>query len=148
MKKLILEFLGEDDWGNKVFKDQNGKIFKDTSFIEGMKEIYTVCGDFDGEPNVSIKNIEEYKNVEIVITGMENEPTKEEKRNYMMLSRLKMDCEYYLGNGNRYNKHLWAKDEETQIKEMKKIYNWFDEDKKPEWLTWDDILKYEKEMVI
>ena len=33
---------------------------------------------------------------------------------------------------------------ETQ---MKKLYNSFAEDQKPEWLTWDNILHYEKLMV-
>jgi len=85
------------------------------------------------------------KEIEIITSG--NEPTKEETFNYMMLSRLQMDCDYYLGNGNRYKKHLWAKDEKEQISEMKKIYNWFEKDKKPEWLTYDKILEYEKEMI-
>ena len=28
--------------------------------------------------------------------------------NYMMLSRLQLDCKYYLGYGNRNKKHLWV----------------------------------------
>lgn len=63
----------------------------------------------------------------------------------MMLSRLVSDCEYYLGNGNRYPKNLWAKSESEQIEEMKKIWNLLEE--KPEWLTWEQILEYEKQMV-
>ncbi len=70
---------------------------------------------------------------------------KEMEFNYMMLDRLRVDCEYYLGNGNRYKKHLWAGDEEEQIKEMKRLYNSFTDDKKPEWLTWEQILEYEKQ---
>jgi hypothetical protein len=67
--------------------------------------------------------------------------------NYMMLSRLESDCKYYLGNGNRNPKHLWAGDEEKHIAEMKKIYNSFTNDKKPEWLTMEQILEYEKQMI-
>jgi len=63
-----------------------------------------------------------------------------------MLSRLKMDCDYYLGNGNRNKKQLWADNEEEHIDEMKKLYNEFSENKKPEWLTWADILNYEMKM--
>lgn len=74
------------------------------------------------------------------------EPTPEEKYNYQMLSRLKMDCDYYLGNGNRNTKRLWAENEENHIIEMKKLYNSFSEDKKPEWLTWIDILNYKSLM--
>jgi len=63
---------------------------------------------------------------------------------YQMLSRLQMDCDYYLGNGNRNIKHLWADDEKSHIQEMKDIYNSLDE--KPEWLKWEEILQYEKLM--
>jgi hypothetical protein len=63
---------------------------------------------------------------------------------YQMLSRLQMDCDYYLGNGNRHTKFLWADNEKDHIQEMKDIYNSLD--KKPEWLTWEEILQYEKRM--
>ena len=63
-----------------------------------------------------------------------------------MISRLKQDCDYYLGNGNRSVKYLWAGSESEQIQEMKTRHNAFIDDKKPEWLTWDDILKYESLM--
>ena len=65
--------------------------------------------------------------------------------NYMMLSRLQMDCDYYLGNGQRHEKHLWAGNPIDQIKEMKDIYNKLDE--KPEWLTLEQINDYEKQML-
>ena len=68
------------------------------------------------------------------------------KFNYMMLSRLQQDCDYYLGYGNRNEKYLWALNVDDHIKEMKKIYNDFSIDKKPEWLTYDDILEYEDKM--
>ena len=57
-----------------------------------------------------------------------------------------MDCNYYLGNGNRYKNHLWSKDENEQIKNMLLLWNSFKEDEKPEWLTYEDILNYEIEM--
>ena len=66
---------------------------------------------------------------------------------YQMLGRLRMDCEYFLGNGNGYEGHLWAGSVEDQIKEMKRRWNEFEEDEKPEWLTMEDINRYEKEML-
>ncbi len=69
------------------------------------------------------------------------------KFNYQMLSRLQMDCNYYLGNGNRHKKHLWAGSEKEQIKEMKKLWKSFSKKDKPEWLTWEDILNYENQMI-
>lgn len=40
-----------------------------------------------------------------------------------MLGRLEMDVKYFLGHGNKYEKHLWAKDVDKQIRLMKAIYN-------------------------
>ena len=68
-----------------------------------------------------------------------------DEHNYMMLGRLKSDCEYFLGNGNGYEKHLWAGNVEEQIEEMKKLWNQVST--KPEWLTMKEIESYEKEML-
>lgn len=65
---------------------------------------------------------------------------------YMLLDRLFLDCKYYLGNGNRQEKHLWAKNTKDQITEMKKIYNSFPQDMKPEWINLDIIDDLEKRM--
>jgi hypothetical protein len=69
-----------------------------------------------------------------------------DKFTYMMLGRLQSDNEYYLGNGNRYEKALWAGNVDDQISEMKKLWNQLPEDKKPEWLSMEDILEYERKM--
>lgn len=66
---------------------------------------------------------------------------------YMLLDRLKQDCEYFLGNGNGNAEHsLWAKDIDKQIEKMKEIYNSFSEEEKPDWITLEDINNYEKRM--
>ena len=69
----------------------------------------------------------------------------EQEYEYMLLDRLRSDCEYYLGNGNRNKKDLWARDEKKQIAKMKSLYK--NLKVKPEWLRWSDIIKYEKLMV-
>lgn len=66
------------------------------------------------------------------------------KFNYMLLSRLQMDCDYFLGNGNRYEKNLWAGNVNDHIEMMKKIWNGFEE--KPEWLSMEQIEDYERKM--
>ena len=66
---------------------------------------------------------------------------------YSMLGRLQSDCEYFLGNGNGYEGHLWAHTVEAQIKEMRDRWNAFEDDEKPEWLTMEQIDKYEKLML-
>lgn len=70
----------------------------------------------------------------------------DEKFRYMLLSRLQADCEYYLGYGKRSKNNLWAQDEKEQIKLMKKMWQMFSDDNKPEWLTWENILDYEAKM--
>lgn len=66
---------------------------------------------------------------------------------YQMLSRLQMDNDYYLGHGNRSERNLWAGNVEAQIKEMKRLWNILPNNGKPEWLSMEDILKYEKCMM-
>lgn len=64
----------------------------------------------------------------------------------MMLGRLQSDCEYYLNYGNRCIGRLYHLDEKKQIAAMKKLWNELPDEGKPEWLTWEQILEYEKEM--
>lgn len=71
----------------------------------------------------------------------------EPKYRYMLLDRERQDCEYYLGNGNRNPKNLCTGNEKLQIEEMKALWNSFSDEDKPEWLTWEDILDFEKKMV-
>lgn len=72
---------------------------------------------------------------------------KSEKRfRYMMLDRMRQDCEYYLRIGGSA-KVLWAGDEKQHIQNMKDIWNSFDENDKPEWLTMEDIEQFEKLMI-
>lgn len=73
--------------------------------------------------------------------------SKSEEFRYQMLDRMRGECDYYLGYGMRSNRHLWAGDPKNQIEYMKRIWKSFDRSKKPEWLKYGDILKYEKMMV-
>lgn len=65
---------------------------------------------------------------------------------YMLLDRMKQDCKYFLGYGNRNEKYLWGRNVETHINAMKKLWNEIPLDGKPEWLSYEDICKYEREM--
>lgn len=66
---------------------------------------------------------------------------------YMLLDRMRQDCRYYLGNGGRREKHLWADNVPKQIEYMKAICNSFPEDEKPDWMTMEEILEYEQRMM-
>lgn len=148
MEKLTLNYVGVDDWSRPVYKDEKGRLFKDVNCDEGKLALCTVCGGFDGEPDTPIEYIEKYQGADIEVIGKPEVPTPEERFNYQMLNRLQMDCEYYLGFGGRSERNLWALNVKDQIQKMKDLYNSFSDDKKPEWLTWDDILNYESEMGI
>lgn len=65
---------------------------------------------------------------------------------YMMLDRLRQDCEYYLNNGGRSVNSLWAEDEKSQIQTMIDIWKSFQDEDKPEWLTWEQIVDYAQRM--
>ena len=65
--------------------------------------------------------------------------------NYMLLDRLRCDCEYYLSYGSRNAKHsLWALDEQKQIDKMRELYDLLPI--KPEWLTREQIDEYASKM--
>lgn len=96
-------------------------VYKNKKYVPNIKE--------DADPS----------NVDFIFSG------KDKKYPYQMLSRLKSDCDYYLGAGNRADKHLWALNPEDQIAYMKAIYDRLEE--KPDWLTLDQINDYEKQML-
>lgn len=65
---------------------------------------------------------------------------------YMMLGRMQSDCEYFLGFGNRSTSRLSGENVSDHIEDMKELYNSFPQGLKPQWLTFEDILRYEKQM--
>jgi hypothetical protein len=64
-----------------------------------------------------------------------------------LLDRLKSDCIYYLGYGNRNPECLWAGSEKQQIETMECLWNSFPEENKPDWITWEQIKEFEKNMI-
>lgn len=68
---------------------------------------------------------------------------RDEQFRYMMLDRMRQDCNYYLEHP--HEKHLWAGNVEDQIETMKQLYNSLPE--KPEWITMEDIDDLEKQMI-
>ena len=71
---------------------------------------------------------------------------KDNRFKYMMLDRLRSDCVYFLGYGHSSEHSLLAKDKFLQIELMKAMYNSFSDREKPEWLTYAQILEFEKQM--
>ena len=64
----------------------------------------------------------------------------------MMLSRLKADCDYFLGYGNRFEGHLWAKNVEDHVACMKALWLSLVDDGVVSWFPYKEILEYEGKM--
>lgn len=151
---------------DKAFLENNGAEFLSTEYADVMKmfaPIYgewndqrgsykwqklTIAADYYGydwsehkEAHNSLGDcyatLHVYKEI--------NEVIKNRKSEYMLLGRLQMDCNYYLGAGNRNSKHLWAGTPKEQIEKMKELYSKLVV--KPEWLSEKNISDYEKAML-
>ena len=130
---LKLSYIGIDSWDRPVFQDESGKLWKDINLGDGVPSLHrSVDDEFDGEPDYPLRR--EY----VIIKDRPAESPY--KFTYMMLSRLKSNCEYYFGHGDRSKQVV---DIDYVLHEMKKLWNELPDDGKPEWLTWEQILKYE-----
>ena len=125
------------------YEDENGNVYFD---INDGKNGLNICsgafkdiiGEIYGEPCSQVKEPIEC-----------NEPfvRHERETDYMMLDRLRTDCNYFLGNGNGYNGHLYYKDVNTQCNKMLELYNSFKDEDKPQWITVEQIEQYRKDML-
>lgn len=62
---------------------------------------------------------------------------------YMLLGRLQVDCEYFLGWGNRNEEKLWAGNVKEQLEEMSRLWKKC----KPQWLTRRKLNYYKRKMM-
>lgn len=154
MDKIELRYKGMAGMGNDVpiYIDQNDKYWGNLNRNEeGKPELHEYdisMEDYDNWKEVLANKprIEEvYPGIEIkIISDFERNETL--RFNYMLLDRLRQNCKYYLGFRYRSKNCLWAGDEVEQIKTMKELYNSFPDDKKPQWITMDEIEQYELQM--
>ena len=77
---------------------------------------------------------------------MEDWSKYEPKFRYMMLDRLRQDCDYSLNRCDGSENALWAKNKKDQIANMVALWKTFDPEDRPEWLTWDDLCDYANRM--
>lgn len=126
------------------YVDENGKIYFDMNDGKGELCLYTGAyrhpedGDICGEPCSMVTESVECE-----------EPFKRHARehDYVMLDRLRSDCEYFLGYGYGYEGHLYYKSVEKHCDEMEKLYSSFADEDKPEWLTMEQIKEYREKML-
>ena len=126
------------------YEDENEKIYFDLNDGENGLDLYTGAyrhsedGDICGEPNYRVTEPVEC-----------DDPFVRHPRefDYMMLGRLQSDCKYFLGFGDGYEGHLYYKEVNKHCDEMKKLWESFSDDEKPEWMTLEQIEEYRNEML-
>ena len=151
---------------DKAFLENNGAEFLSTEYADVMKMIAPIYGEWNDQrgsykwQKLTIAadyygyDWSEHKEAHnslgdcyatLHVYKEINEVIKNQKSEYMLLGRLQMDCNYYLGAGNRNSKHLWAGTPKEQIEKMKELYSKLVV--KPEWLSEKNISDYEKAML-
>lgn len=136
-----MEYVGIDDWDRPVYKCiETGSLWKDIELGKRDIPVLYSCGnEFDGEPSSPIKS-------DLVVMFKTKYEENPHRFNYMMLSRLQSDCEYFLGFGYRNQDRLCGGSVKEHIEKMKELHDSFPEGEKPEWLTYEGVLEYEKRM--
>lgn len=129
----------------KKVLDKDHNIFTDDSIYD-VVEVLTGISDIDKMPKELLNRIRNIVEKDHYRKVKKEDKNDRKEFNYMLLDRLRDDCEYFLNYGNGYEPNLWAGDIDSQISKMKKLYNSFADDEKPEWITIEDINNYEKKM--
>lgn len=158
-EEFIYKNDNENVW-NLTLKREEEKYYPYIFSLEGSKvgtnetwsrryssledAILHIVNCFNENANVKdeYSNMEDYIKKTIIAKDKENT----RKADYMMLDRLRTDCEYFLGNGNGFLGSLYYKDIDKHIEEMKKLYESFSEQEKPEWISLEDIDNYKQKM--
>lgn len=144
MKVKFVGFGGYMD--TPVYEDENGKLYFDENhgrYGFGLN-LYTgawkdpECNEICGEPCNRVTEPVEC-----------DEPFVSNPRSvdYALLSRLKRDCDYFLGYGNGYEGHLYYNNVEKHCDQMEKLWNSFSATEKPEWLSLEMIHEYKEKML-
>lgn len=134
---LKLQFIGFDDWDRPVYRDEKERVWKDVDPSDGHNpDLHkSSTNEYDGEPDYRYEG-------EFEIVNREDIPDRKNSFQYMMLSRLKSDCNYFTGYG--HTMPLSTEDVDYIINEMRTLWNGFADSEKPEWLTMEQIDEYEK----
>jgi len=116
--------------------------------ITPRQDVYEITDGADSDGIITENTVPESKQEAKLMkdADMQDLLNHDDTFRYQLLDRLRIDCKYYLGYGNRYAKNLWAGNEEMQIEAMKTLWNSFTDENKPEWITLEEIEQYEKEM--
>lgn len=141
----------------KVYKN-NGQLGIDYNTGKSA-EIYGTFVPLSGFVNGIIKKVVENAKIDFIETLYFDQPTTDflysmlnrakkcDSLAYQFLGRLQTDCNYFLGYGNRKESVLWFGNAKNHITFMFYLWSCFPADCKPEWLTFGDLMYYEKEIL-
>ena len=130
----------DDIIGKEVVIDDRRFIIENVKKISGDVTMRDIT--FEDTVGIPINRIENIDFVRSLLAEQSIDKTQPFEDEYRLLSRLKSDCEYFLGTGARAEKHLWAGSVDEQIDKMRELYDLLPE--KPEWLSKQDIDNYER----
>ena len=133
----------DDIIGKEVVIDDRRFIIENVKKISGDVSMRDIT--FEDTVGIPINRIENIDFVRSLLAEQSIDKTQPFEDEYRLLSRLKSDCEYFLGTGARAEKHLWAGSVDEQIDKMRELYDLLPE--KPEWLSKQDIDNYERQMI-
>ena len=125
------------------YEDENGTLYFDINDGRNGLDLYTGAYRHSknnyiyGEPCYRVDEPIECDNLFI---------RHSREFDYMMLDRLKSDCDYFLGYGAGSEGNLYYQDVNKHCNEMKKLYDSFSDTEKPVWLTAEQIEKYKTDM--
>ena len=124
------------------YEDEKGKLYFDENNGVGGLNLYTGAyrnedGEILGEPDTKVT-----ESVECAEPFVRHP----RERDYRMLGRLKSDCEYFLKFGAGNENVLYYKNVEEHCNAMEKLWNSFEAEDKPEWLTMEQIQEYRDKM--
>ena len=149
------QFVSRHYMSTLLGMDESGTPLSDMrSFsLDGGVPSWTVAG-------TDLQNVTDWLNTakETLQPAVGEEPTpapgpeEPSTYDYQLLDRLKSDCDYYLGacvdfgmDMTAAQKNLWAGNIEAQVSKMRELYDKLPE--KPDWLTMQDIDRYEHDML-
>ena len=133
----------DDIIGKEVVIDDRRFIIENVKKISGDVTMRDIT--FEDTVGIPINRIENIDFVRSLLAEQSIDKTQPFEDEYRLLSRLKSDCEYFLGTGARAEKHLWGGSVDEQIDKMRELYDLLPE--KPEWLSKQDIDNYERQMI-
>lgn len=125
---------------NSITKEiKNCKTLDECLFIENTAKETNLYLD-------EIKDCLDNRKDELSKSTEDFDPLKsDDKFKYMLLSRCQQDCDYFL-NHTGYEGSLWGKSVEKHIETMRDLWDNFSE--KPDWISKEDIDKYEQDMLV